>query len=43
MMVTTNDISQEEIEAFAAADPGVQSGLLRFEIRPWYTPMKRDG
>lgn len=42
MMVTTTDVSQSEIEAFAAVDPAVQSGLLRFEIRPWYTPMVRE-
>jgi len=41
MMVTTKVITREEIESFAAADPAVQSGLLRFEIRPWYTAMER--
>lgn len=40
MMVTTKEVSHEEIEAFAAADPAVRSGLLRFEIRPWYTAME---
>jgi len=40
MMVTTKDISRDEIEAFAAADPAVQSGLLVFEIRPWMTAME---
>lgn len=40
MMVTTSDISREEIEAFAAADPAVKSGLLTYEVVPWYTPMK---
>ena len=28
MMVATNDVSQEELEAFAAADPAVVTGLL---------------
>ena len=41
MMVTTKEVTWEEIEAFAAADPAVQSGLLLFEIRPWYTAMER--
>jgi uncharacterized protein YciI len=41
MMVTTKGVTQEDIESFAAADPAVQSGLLRFEIRPWYTAMER--
>jgi uncharacterized protein YciI len=42
MMVATKDVSQQELEAFAAADPAVQSGLLVHEIRPWYTPMEHD-
>jgi uncharacterized protein YciI len=41
MMVTTKGVTREEIETFAAADPAVQSGLLHFEIRPWYTAMER--
>jgi uncharacterized protein YciI len=41
MMVTTSDVSREEIESFASADPAVQAGLLQYEIRPWYTPMVR--
>ena len=40
MMVATRDISREELEGFAAADPAVQSGLLIFEIRPWLTAME---
>lgn len=42
MMVATKDVSQEELEAFAAADPAVQSGLLVYEIRPWMTVMEYD-
>ena len=42
MMVTTKEVSQEEIEAFAAADPAVKSGLLIFEVRPWMTAMEHD-
>ena len=40
MMVATKEISQEELEAFAAADPAVRAGLLVFEIRPWLTAME---
>ena len=40
MMVTTKGISQSEIEAFAAADPAVRSGLLVYEILPWMTAME---
>jgi uncharacterized protein YciI len=42
MMVTTKGVTREEIDAFAAADPAVQRGLLRYEIRPWYTAMDRS-
>ena len=40
MMVAIKDVSQEELEAFAAADPAVQSGLLVYEVRPWLTAME---
>jgi uncharacterized protein YciI len=40
MMVATKDVSQKELETFAAADPAVQSGILVFEIRPWLTAME---
>lgn len=40
MMVATKDVAQEELEAFAAADPAIQSGLLIYEIRPWLTAME---
>ena len=40
MMVATKDISRDELESFAAADPAVQSGLLLYEIRPWLTAME---
>ena len=42
MMVTTKDVSHEEIEAFAAEDPAVKSGLLIYEIRPWMTAMEQE-
>ena len=40
MMVTTRGASAEELTAFAASDPAVQSGLLVFEVRPWHTPFE---
>lgn len=44
MIVAAKDVSQDELESFAAADPAVQSGLLVFEIRPWLTVMEHhDG
>jgi uncharacterized protein YciI len=42
MMITTKEVSMEEIEAFASADPAVKSGLLVYEIRPWMTAMEHD-
>jgi len=42
MMVATKDVTQAELEAFAAADPAVQSGLLVYEVRPWMTVMERE-
>ena len=42
MMVATKEVSQEEIEAFAASDPAVKSGLLIYEVRPWMTAMEHN-
>jgi hypothetical protein len=42
MMVTAKGEDLGELESFAAADPAVLSGLLQFEIRPWYTAMEGD-
>ncbi|MCB0118934.1 MAG: hypothetical protein KDD72_07890 [Anaerolineales bacterium] len=42
MMVTTKDVTLEEIESFAADDPAVKSGLLIFEVRPWMTAMEQE-
>jgi len=36
------DVSQAELEAFAAADPAVQAGLLIYEVRPWLTAMEHE-
>jgi uncharacterized protein YciI len=41
MMVPAAGVAKEEITAYAAADPAVASGLLEFEVRPWYVAMKR--
>jgi uncharacterized protein YciI len=44
MMVATKDVSQEQLEAFAAADPAIQAGLLIYEDRLWLTVMEHhDG
>lgn len=43
MMVATPDMSQEDLESFAAGDPAVASGLLAYEVRPWYVAMKQGG
>lgn len=42
MMVATKDVSQQELEAFAADDPTVKTGLLIYEVRPWLTAMHRE-
>ena len=42
MMVATKDVSQEELDAFAASNPAVQAGLLVYEIRPWLTAMEHE-
>ena len=34
MMVATKEVSQEELDVFAAHDPAVRSGLFIYEIRP---------
>jgi uncharacterized protein YciI len=41
MMIAAADVGQEELEAFAAADPAVTSGLLNYEVRPWLVAMTR--
>lgn len=41
MMVTTKDVTLEEIQELAATNPTVQSRLLKFDIRRWYTAMDR--
>jgi len=41
MMIANDEISREELEAFAASDPAIIGGLLRFEIRTWYVAMEK--
>ena len=42
MMVATKEVSQAELETFAASDPAVQAGLLTYEVRPWLTAMEHE-
>jgi uncharacterized protein YciI len=39
MMIPAAGVTEAEITAFAAEDPAVKSGLLRFEVRPWLVGM----
>jgi len=41
MMIPEAGVTREEIEAFAAADPAVDAGLLAFEVREWLVGMKK--
>ena len=41
MMIPEADVTREQIEAFAAADPSVKSGLLTYEVRQWLVGMKK--
>ncbi len=41
MMVPEAGLGEDEITAFAQADPAVQSGLLTVQVRPWLLGMKR--
>lgn len=43
MMVAIPEVGEEDLQAFAAADPAVASGLLQFEVRPWLVAMTRQG
>lgn len=42
MMVAAAGTNLEELDEFARDDPAVLAGLLRYEIRSWYVPMRRD-
>jgi len=41
MMIAEPGVSRAEVEAFAAADPSVQAGLLACEVRTWMVGMKK--
>jgi uncharacterized protein YciI len=41
MMIPAAGVSEAEIRQFAADDPAVKSGLLRFDVRPWFVGMAR--
>lgn len=41
MMITVPDVDLNEMKDFAAADPTVKSGLLKFEVKPWMIGMKK--
>lgn len=40
MMIANEEVTREELEAFAASDPAVIAGLLKFEVRTWYVAME---
>ncbi len=40
MMVAAQGVTREEMEAHAAADPAVASGLIAYEVREWMIGMK---
>lgn len=39
MMIASEAMSRDELEAYAAADPAVLKGLLTFEVKTWYVAM----
>ena len=42
MMIAIAAVTKGELEAFAAADHAVQSGLLMYEVKSWGIAMRRD-
>jgi len=40
MMVTQPGLSEDEVTAFAAADPAVAGGLVSYEVRSWMIGMR---
>lgn len=42
MMIADQTMVREELEAFAAADPAVRSGLLNYTVKTWYVAMTRS-
>jgi hypothetical protein len=41
MKIPEPTIQEEEIRKFANDDPAVQSGLLKFTIRPWLPRLQK--
>lgn len=41
MMIPEAGVGEDEVRAFAAADPAVRGGLLTFEVRPWLIGMRK--
>ncbi|MEP7084204.1 MAG: YciI family protein [Betaproteobacteria bacterium] len=41
IMIAEPGISEQELQAFAASDPAVQSGLLKFRVRPWLVGLRK--
>jgi uncharacterized protein YciI len=39
IMIPAAGVSEAEVSAFAAEDPAVKAGILRFEVRPWLIGM----
>lgn len=39
MMIPAAGVTEAEIAVFAAEDPAVKSGVLRFDVRPWLIGM----
>jgi uncharacterized protein YciI len=43
MMIPGAGITEDEVRAYAYADPAVRAGVLVAEIRPWLVAMRADG
>jgi len=41
MMIANEEITREDLEAFAASDPAIIAGLLKFEVKTWYVAMEK--
>lgn len=40
MMIPAAGVKEDDVKAFAAADPAVQRGLLIAEVRPWFVGLR---
>lgn len=41
MMVFEANVPRETVDALSAADPAVLSGLLVYDVRPWFPRLRR--